>query len=120
VDLDEKKLEYYFNRPRGAGWGKSQPNNAFLSLPRSVRMPLFVTQKREGIWKTREDVKAHLSCNEAVDPIRRYEILRPARDLPDFQNRKSAKFEKLEERLRNSWQKADPVCFLVHHRSLKC
>ncbi|KAJ7693101.1 hypothetical protein B0H17DRAFT_1179164 [Mycena rosella] len=104
VDLDTKILDYYIDRSRRAGWGESQPNNAFLSLPRSVRLPLFVTQKRDRLWTDRQDVLAHPSCGKAVDPIRDYEILRPKRDLKGFSTPDPATLKGFEEKLHKKWK----------------
>ena len=113
MDLDVNKLNYFFNRPRAAGWGESQPNNAYLSLSRPLRISLFSTAKRDSIWDTRKDVLVHKSCEKAADPIRRgYEIPVP-KQLPEFDTRKRADFGGLEQQLRNSrkWEKSnlDPV-----------
>ena len=124
VDLDNNKLQYFINRTRGAGWGQGQPNNAYLSLPRYLRIATFTTLKRDGIWNTRKDVLIHQSCEKAVDPPRRdYEILRP-KQLPQFNTRTRARLDPggLEEQLRDNkkWEKSnlDPVGCLIHCRSL--
>ncbi|KAJ7859319.1 hypothetical protein B0H14DRAFT_3135200 [Mycena olivaceomarginata] len=110
VDLDKDILKHYIHRSRGVvGWGKSQPNNAFLSLPRLIRMPLFVTQKRETDWK-RTDVRVHPSCDKAVPPTRGYEILLPTQ-IPGLDSRKRADLKPngFEEELRDSdkWNTVD-------------
>lgn len=122
MDLDDTKLDYYIDRRRAAGWGNSQPFNAFLGLPRSIRMPLFTTEKRDALWSARKDVLVHTSCDKAVDPITRgYQVLRPVKDLPGFKTRKRADFGGLEKKLSDSTRWAasnlNPVrCSTYDHR----
>ena len=120
MDLDPDAIDYYIKRKRAAGWGESQPNNAFLSLPRPLRISPFGTMKRDTIWNKHSDVEVHLSCFKAPDPRRGYEMLRlNSNDLPDLPNRKRAVLDTgaFEDKLRNSraWKSLDPVgCLTVH------
>jgi hypothetical protein len=80
-------------------------------------MGIFSTETRHQIWKERDDIKVHPSCNEAMDPkavepkTRGYEILWPKRDLSDFATRERTKLKGLEMKLRDSkkWQTVDQV-----------
>lgn len=116
MDLDDKKLDYFFDRTRGAGWGAGQPNNAYLSLSRPLRMVpgLFTTEKRDNIWKSRQDILVHQSCDRAANPIlRNYEILEPNK-LDGFATRIRPNIEGYEKKLQDSpkWNRVDPVgCF---------